>query len=126
MKRRNTKSKTAILTALKSVNCALNHEMLQDMISPNIDRATIYRVLNRFCEDGKIHKVIGDDGKQYFALCHNCSINEKTHSHNHFHFRCLACGKVECLNNEIEVSLPLGYTFENFNGFITGLCNSCS
>jgi len=48
MKRRNTKSKKAILTALKSVNYALNHEMLQDMISPNIDRATIYRVLNRF------------------------------------------------------------------------------
>ena len=126
MKRRNTKSKTEILTALKRAGYALSHEMLKDMIDPNIDRATVYRVLNRFCEDGKVHKIIGDDGKQYFALCNNCTITENNHSHNHFHFRCLACGKVECLNNEIEISLPVSYTFKGFNGFITGLCNYCS
>lgn len=89
-----------------------------------VDRATIYRVLNSFCEDGIVHKILGDDGKYYFAVCVNCS--EKKHKHNHFHFRCLSCGKIECLTNEMEVKLPEGYQSVNFNGFISGYCANCS
>lgn len=123
MKRRNTVSKQQIMAMLESSGSALNHEMVQSEIK-NVDRATIYRVLNRFCEDGIAHRVIGDDGKQYFALCVNC--DKKNHSHNHFHFRCLTCGTVECLKGEMNVSLPAGYRSENINGFITGYCSKCS
>lgn len=107
---------------LESSDSALSHEMIQAEIK-NIDRATIYRVLNRFCEDGLVHRVIGDDGKQYFALCTNC--DTKNHNHNHFHFRCLNCGKVECLDTEINILLPVGYQPERVNGFISGHCNKC-
>lgn len=124
MKRRNTTSKIEILTTLKSSDSALSHDMIQAELNTTIDRATIYRVLNRFCDDGLVHRIIGDDGKQYFALCVNCE--EKKHQHNHFHFRCLNCGMVECLKNEIEVTLPLGYVSENFNGLISGHCSRCS
>lgn len=122
MKRRNTASKQQIMAMLESSGSALNHEMVQSKVK-NIDRATIYRVLNRFCEDGIAHRVIGDDGKQYFALCVNC--NKENHSHNHFHFRCLKCGTVECLKGEMNVSLPAGYHSESINGFVTGHCNKC-
>ena len=125
MKRRNTPSKTTILNALKKENYALSHDMLQSKIDSNIDRATIYRVLNRFCDDGQVHRIIGDDGKQYFALCLDCSDKGNNHSHNHFHFRCLACGKVECLKNEIDIPLPKGYTHKSFNGLISGQCSTC-
>ncbi|AUP80053.1 Fur family transcriptional regulator [Flavivirga eckloniae] len=126
MKRRKTASQEEILSILKDSNSALNHEMLQGKLSSKIDRATIYRVLNRFSEDGLVHKIIGDDGKQYFALCLNCDKEKKQHTHNHFHFKCLTCGKVECLKNEIDVSLPKGYTSETFNGLISGYCSECS
>tara|TARA_A100000171_G_C2134055_1_gene148770 strand:- start:565 stop:951 length:387 start_codon:yes stop_codon:yes gene_type:complete len=126
MKRRNTESKTEILEALKSANAAMSHEMIQTEVNSQMDRATIYRVLNRFCDDGQVHKIVGDDGKQYFALCLNCMEKEGKHNHNHFHFRCLKCGKVECLENEITVPLPQGYVSESFNGLISGCCASCS
>lgn len=126
MKRRNTESKAEILAALKSAKSALSHEMIQTEVSGAMDRATIYRVLNRFCDDGQVHRIVGDDGKQYFALCLNCMEKGSGHSHNHFHFRCLNCGKVECLENEIIVPLPEGYISESFNGFISGRCSSCS
>ncbi len=126
MKRRKTKSQEAILTILKDSKLALNHDMLQAKLKSKMDRATIYRILNRFSEDGLIHKIIGDDGKQYFAICINCGEQNKSHSHNHLHFRCLKCGKVECLNNDIEISLPKEYTSKTFNGFISGYCNHCS
>jgi len=124
MNTRNTKTKGIILDSLKKAKQALSHENLLASLEGQVDRATIYRVLNRFCDDGIAHRIVGDDGKQYFAICINCE--KKKHHHNHFHFRCLSCGKVECLANEADLNLPSGYRVANFNGFISGYCPSCS
>lgn len=123
MTKRNTKTKQIILESLKKTETAVSGEILQERLAGLVDRATIYRTLNSFCEDGIIHKILADDGKQYFAICINC--NGKEHHHNHLHFRCLNCGKVECLQHEIELKLPEGYSAENFNGFVSGYCASC-
>lgn len=124
MAKRNTVSKQMILESLKKSQSAVSQETLQKELGNTVDRATIYRVLNSFCEEGIIHKILGDDGKFYFAICMNCS--EKKHRHNHFHFKCMACGKIECLTNEMEVQLPQGYQSVTFNGFISGYCSDCS
>lgn len=124
MIKRNTKAKQLILDSLKNTKSAVSQETLQKELGESVDRATIYRVLNSFCDDGIVHKILSDDGKFYFAFCVNCS--EKIHKHNHFHFRCLQCGKIECLPNEVEVKLPKGYKSVNFNGFISGYCSTCS
>lgn len=126
MKRRKTQSKTEILEVLKSSGHALSHDMIQANVDSGIDRATIYRVLNRFCEDGKVHRIVGDDGKQYFAICPNCGERKQVHSHNHIHFRCLQCGKVECLGGDISIPLPEGYVARVHNLVISGFCNECS
>lgn len=123
MKRRNTPSKTAVLAALEQANTALSHDKIQERLAGDMDRATIYRILNRFCDDGLVHRIVADDGKQYFALCESCDHNH--HQHNHFHFRCLTCDQVECLTTEISVNLPAGYLAENFNGVISGYCGNC-
>lgn len=123
MNKRNTKSKQLILDTLKSADSAMSQEALQERIGDAVDRATIYRVLNSFSEDGIVHKIVGDDGKHYFAVCVNCG--EKKHRHNHFHFRCLECGSVECLSSEVSVALPEGYRAMNFNGVISGYCWKC-
>ncbi len=124
MPRRKTQSTSEILSVLKSADSAMSHKMIEEALSIEIDRATIYRVLNRFYEDGLVHRVIGENGKQYFALCDNCEKND--HNHDHFHFRCKKCGKVECLSREIEIKLPEGYTSKNFNGMISGFCANCA
>ena len=124
MAKRNTASKQMILESLKKSGSAVSQETLQKELGETVDRATIYRVLNSFCEDGIVHKVLGDDGKFYFAVCMNCS--GKNHRHNHFHFKCITCGKIECLPNEVEIHLPEGYQPVAFNGFISGYCKECS
>lgn len=124
MLKRNTKTKQLILDSLKNSKSAVSQDILLKELGDEVDRATIYRVLNSFCDDGIVHKILSDDGKYYFAFCVNCS--EKAHKHNHFHFRCLSCGKIECIPNEIEVKLPAGYLSVNFNGFISGYCANCS
>jgi len=123
MNKRNTKSKQLILDTLKSEDSAMSQETLLDKIGDAVDRATIYRVLNSFSDDGVVHRIIADDGKHYFAVCVNCG--EKKHKHNHFHFRCVGCGSVECLQSEVNVKLPDGYHPINFNGVISGYCRKC-
>lgn len=126
MKRRNTPSKSAVLELLSNSGQALSHDMIQANVDSTIDRATIYRVLNQFCADGKVHKIVGDDGRQYFALCTNCGEQKEVHAHNHVHFRCLECGKVECIERELSVPLPKGYVAKVHNLVISGFCDQCS
>jgi len=124
MNKRNTKTKQWILETIKNSGSAVSHEALQAELGDTMDRATIYRVLNSFCDDGLVHKITGDDGKQYFAFCAHCG--QKKHRHNHFHFRCIHCGKVECLPTEMNIRLPEGYRSVNFNGFVSGYCGLCN
>ncbi|ALM50216.1 transcriptional regulator [Flavobacterium psychrophilum] len=124
MKRRNTPAKTAILTMLKDANAALSQDMIESNIKGEMDRVTIYRVLNSFCEDGITHKILADDGKYYFALCQTCG--EHKHNHDHFHFKCMGCQKVECLEENVIVSLPAGYVQKSITSWVSGYCKNCS
>lgn len=124
MKRRNTPSKEAILDVLTRTGKAMSQDAIEEKINIDIDRATIYRVLNRFCEDGIVHKIVAEDGKQYFAVCMKCDDNNLTD--NHFHFRCTNCQTIECLPVPVHFSLPKGYHVESVNCVLTGICTECS
>lgn len=124
MKRRNTPSKQAVLSMLKESSSALSQDMIEAKLKGVMDRVTIYRVLNSFCEDGITHRTLSDDGKYYYALCTGCSHNN--HTHNHFHFRCLECAVVECLTQQVVVSLPEGYTMNDANCWVSGYCKACA
>lgn len=124
MKRRNTPTKEAVLAILTASGKAMSQDAIEQKIDIDIDRATIYRVLNRFCEDNILHRILGDDGKQYFALCIKC--DEKDTSLHHFHFRCTNCQTIECLSIPVHFSIPNGYSLESFNCVLTGVCKDCS
>lgn len=124
MKRRSTPAKKAILELLQASGTAMSQDMIEAEVKATMDRVTIYRVLNNFCEDGITHRILSDEGKYYFALCLNCK--EEKHSHDHFHFRCLGCQKVECLHEKATATLPEGYTQKTISSWVTGYCNLCS
>lgn len=124
MKRRNTPSKEAVLDLLVSAKKAMSHDAIEQKINIEIDRATIYRVLNRFCEDGLVHRIVAEDGKQYFAICMKC--DESKIDDNHFHFRCTNCQTIECLPTPVHFSVPNGYHVKSINCVLAGTCNDCS
>ena len=124
MKRRNTISKEAVLSILTASKKAMSQDAIEKQIEVDVDRATIYRVLNRFCDDGLIHKIVADDGKQYFAVCTKCE--DMKVPDNHFHFRCTNCQTIQCLPSMVNFSMPEGYTVERLNCVIIGVCNECS
>ena len=124
MKRRNTPAKQHILSILERAGSALSQDMIEQEVKGDIDRVTIYRVLNSFCADGIVHRVTSDDSKGYYALCHDC--DKPAHRHDHIHFKCMGCGKVECLPGHVAVKLPEGYREETMNCWISGYCKACA
>lgn len=133
MKKRNTETKEAIFNILQEERAALSHEMIQEKLLVKMDRATVYRILNGFHEEKILHKIVADDGKQYFKFCAVCYKkkiehfdSQEHHQHHHFYFRCVKCQKVECIEVEVKVPLPKGYVAHNFNAVVSGLCVSCT
>ena len=124
MKRRNTPSKQAVLELLQTAKRAMNQDDIVQQVKDSMDRVTVYRILNSFCNDGYIHRIVGDDGRNYFAMCIDCK--EHHHRHDHFHFRCTTCEKVECLHEEVQVRVPKGYVLETVNCMLTGTCGACA
>lgn len=124
MKRRSTPSKEAILNVLADSKKAMSQDAILKNVSLDMDRATVYRVLNRFCEDGILHRIVAEDGKQYFAVCIKCE--EKKLADHHFHFRCTKCDTIECLPVAVQFSLEKGYSVERVNCVLTGVCKDCA
>ena len=124
MKRRNTATQEAVLSVLTSKRRAMSQDAILKKMDVEADRATIYRILNRFCEDEIIHKIVADDGKQYFAVCVEC--DHVPVSDNHFHFRCTKCDTIECLPSTVKFSVPEYYKVESLNCLLVGVCKDCS
>jgi Fe2+ or Zn2+ uptake regulation protein len=122
--KRNTKTKQMIMEVLSNSLSALCHEDIERLLAEKMDRVTIYRILQGFCEDGKIHKISGENGKMYYALCHCCSAGN--HSDNHLHFRCIKCETVLCIDDPIVTpELSRGYSTSNIACLILGYCPNC-
>jgi Fur family transcriptional regulator, ferric uptake regulator len=124
IKRRNTATQEAVWAVLTSKRRAMSQDAIVKQLEVSADRATIYRILNRFCEDEMVHKIVADDGKQYFAVCVKCDSNQLPK--HHFHFRCTKCDTIECLPTEINFTVPKKYKVDQINCVIVGVCKDCS
>jgi len=123
MKRRNTATQEAVLAVLTTKRRAMSQEAIVKQMTVDADRATVYRILNRFCEDEIVHRIVADDGKQYFAVCVKC--DEKTVPDHHFHFRCTTCETIECLPSRVEFTVPKDYIVRHLNCVLVGICKDC-
>ncbi|MDR1718553.1 MAG: transcriptional repressor [Dysgonamonadaceae bacterium] len=124
-KKRNTKTKQLVMSVLEKANAALCHEDIEKQLSGQLDRVTIYRILQGFCDDGILHKITSESGKSHYALCHNCSLEK--HNDEHLHFHCICCDNIFCLEAPLVIApLPAGYEARAVSCLISGYCRDCS
>ncbi len=92
-----------------------------------VDRSAIFRVLNLFRSADMVHVINDGSGSTKYELCRSPR-HELSEAHLHAHFHCSRCGATECLTSTPVpgVTLPEGYTAEDINFVITGLCPRCS
>ncbi|MGX1024274.1 Fur family transcriptional regulator [Psychroflexus sp. MBR-150] len=90
-----------------------------------VERSTIFRALKSF-EDNFIVQTVNDgSGSVKYAVCDEdctCNINDL-----HVHFFCTRCGRTRCMKELPipDVKLPDGYTYENTQFIINGVCPHC-
>lgn len=124
---RFTRQRADVLTIFDHKKEALSQADIEKVLPAHFDRITLYRILRSLESHGILHKVLDDSGTTRFALCgQHCS--EDAHQHEHVHFKCTRCDKIQCLE-EVHIpaiKLPNGYLFSEAKLLVEGVCKSCS
>lgn len=117
---RNTLQKEIIHRTLCGMRCHPSAAMVYDQVHqchPTISRSTVYRVLSRMAEEGKILRLdlAGDD----------CRYDGRTIPHSHV--RCRICGVVADIPHA-HVPAPendQGFLLEEYAVMYRGVCPDC-
>ena len=103
-----TTARVALLEILQEAKKPLSYEDIKSDIS--MDKATFYRNIAKFEEQGILNSFESNDKKRYFELC----------LVPHSHFVCVSCNKIECLNVE-NIKLFMKLHFQNKGDYSTYL-----
>ena len=99
---RRTPVRAGVLEVLAKASRPLGAVDVLEKLPAHTDAVTVYRTLNTFTRKGVIHRIRGEDRVWRYALGH-----AGDHAaHQHPHFVCENCGRVECLK---EAEIPRGF-----------------
>lgn len=121
---RATQARISVLELLLHASHALSHAEVESALlsaGRQIDRVTIYRVLEWLVDKNVVHKIPGKDRTWRYSAAY-----QETHHHVHFH--CTHCDQTVCLSSTKPdlIRLPKGYLFEESMLVIEGICPRCS
>lgn len=83
-----------------------------------LDKVSVYRTLELFCDLDIIHPVTSLHGEQHFE------IHQQTKHHHHI--VCTACEKNECIPCDIPKKKFTSFKNVHHSVVFTGLCNPCT
>jgi Fur family ferric uptake transcriptional regulator len=98
-KLRRTPVRAGVLEILAKSARPLGAVEVLEKLPPHTDAVTVYRTLNTFTRKNVLHRVRGEDRVWRYAL----GDPQEKAAHQHPHFVCESCGKVECLK---EAEIP--------------------
>jgi Fur family transcriptional regulator, ferric uptake regulator len=136
---RATKARLAVLNALLNSQTALSHTEILAALQgiKEIDRVTVYRVLDWLQEHALIHKISTDDrawkfqlnapGRSYKAA-ESSAGSGLLNNHGHAHLQCQRCGTVLCIH-ELAAHIPPAifatYQVSHIEINLKGFCLQC-
>lgn len=121
--KRKTKSLGLILSIFENSTEAISVVDLITKFKGDMNKTTVYRILERLESEGAIHSFLGANGLTWYAKCQQCN----AHHHNdiHPHFQCEDCGKVECLEINIPIPTVDNKIIQSANVLLKGQCADC-
>lgn len=125
---RKTKSRILVLQEFSKQQKALAHNELQQALGGNIDRVTLYRILEQFENNGLLHKIPDDEVSVKYALCSHSDEKDHKHSDNHAHFKCDSCSDTFCIEDYSipKIESPKGFKVTEKFLLLAGLCAKCA
>ena len=121
---RKTKSVKLLLELFQQNECALSVVQLVETMNGQMNKTTVYRILDRLEEGGELHSFYGKDGLKWYSKCSNCSSQE--HGDHHPHLQCLDCGSVERIPMQIEIPDLPNVKINSAQIMLTGTCSKCN
>lgn len=121
---RKTKAVSLVRGIFEEAKEANSVVYLIELLKDDMNKTTVYRILDRLEQEGVIHSFTGKDGLKWYAKCEGCS----SHSHEdvHPHFQCTTCDKVECLPVYIEIPSFKNRRIDSADILLMGQCERCS
>ena len=120
---RKTKAVNIVLNIFEHNNEAKSVVNLIELVKGEMNKTTVYRILDRLEQDGTIHCFNGKDGLKWYAKCNGCSENH--HYDLHPHFQCTNCDKVECLSLEVKIPTLKNHKVDTTDILLMGQCSDC-
>jgi Fur family ferric uptake transcriptional regulator len=123
---RATRARIDVLSVLLAADEALSHHDVERRLARghDIDRVTLYRVLEWLTAQGLAHKIAGDDRIWRFSAAGHAGGGAV---HAHAHFECSDCGRVVCLEEARVpvIALPAGFRRREIEVTVKGTCDAC-
>lgn len=121
---RKTKSVGTIMGIFQETENALSVVELVVQLKIQMNKTTVYRVLERLENQGFVHSFTDGKGLTWYAKCQGCCYKYQHHD-IHPHFQCKRCGKVECLSKEIHLPSFPNHQVDSAEILLFGECEEC-
>lgn len=123
----NTRQTNSVKLVWKSFEEANNALCVVDLVQEHkqtMNKTTVYRILDRFEKEGRLHTFLGKNGLKWYAKCHDCKA--KHHTDLHPHFQCDNCGMVECLTIHVQIPKIAKHQIDRASMLLLGQCEKCA
>ena len=119
---RNTKSLKIILNEFNDHDAISVIELIK-RLDKEVNKTTVYRILDKLEDDGILHSFLGNKGIKWYAKCDGCS--HISHSDVHPHFECVTCGRMDCLSETVALPNIPNRDILHSHILIQGKCELC-
>lgn len=123
---RNTGARRNVLACLIAAGRALSHSEIEAQLADSdLDRVTLYRVLDWLVEHSLAHRVGGLSG---FDRAMRFAFSRPERRTAHAHFQCVRCGTTMCLDEVAVPVLPVpgGIRLQGIELAAYGYCEKCN
>ncbi|MEN0004802.1 MAG: transcriptional repressor [Bacteroidota bacterium] len=121
---RKTKAVKALLQLFENTDNAMSVVDLVKRLEKDINKTTVYRILERLEQDGVLHSFNGKDRLKWYAKYEGCTPEHRIDAHPHF--QCKDCGSVRCLHTNISIPVVENYIVHSAEILLIGQCKDCS
>ena len=122
--KRKTQSVKVLLSEFELNSSAIPVTELIKRFYLQINKTTIYRVLDKLEDDRVLHSFLDKNGIKCYAKSNYCTCDN--HLDDHPHFQCIKCGRVDCLLIDLPIPKIKNREITLSQTLIQGKCNLCS
>tara|TARA_X000000368_G_C22865722_1_gene638586 strand:+ start:299 stop:679 length:381 start_codon:yes stop_codon:yes gene_type:complete len=122
--KRKTQSVKVLLSEFEHNSSAIPVTELIKRFYLQINKTTIYRVLDKLEDDRVLHSFLDKNGIKCYAKSNYCTCDN--HLDGHPHFQCIKCGRVDCLLIDLPIPKIKNREITISKTLIQGKCDLCS